>query len=67
MHFLFASLSLCEKCSFLCGECFIIYIFISLQERERESMLERFKSLSEGVNVLETSNHTLEAETSEAR
>ena len=30
-------------------------------------MLERFKSLSEGVNVLETSNHTLEAETSEAR
>nr|XP_049466125.1 centrosomal protein of 135 kDa isoform X2 [Anopheles coluzzii] len=37
------------------------------KERERESMLERFKSLSEGVNVLETSNHTLEAETSEAR
>ncbi|XP_053670277.1 centrosomal protein of 135 kDa [Anopheles nili] len=37
------------------------------KEREREEMLERYKSLSEGVNVLETSNQTLEAETSEAR
>ncbi|XP_058173833.1 centrosomal protein of 135 kDa [Anopheles ziemanni] len=37
------------------------------KEREREEMLERYKSLSEGVNVLETSNHTLEAETSEAK
>uniref|UniRef100_A0A182M0N3 Uncharacterized protein n=1 Tax=Anopheles culicifacies TaxID=139723 RepID=A0A182M0N3_9DIPT len=37
------------------------------KEREREQMLERYRSLSEGVNVLETSNHTLEAETSEAR
>uniref|UniRef100_A0AAG5DMN2 Uncharacterized protein n=1 Tax=Anopheles atroparvus TaxID=41427 RepID=A0AAG5DMN2_ANOAO len=37
------------------------------KEREREEMLERYKSLSEGVNVLETSNLTLEAETSEAK
>ncbi|XP_053669259.1 centrosomal protein of 135 kDa [Anopheles marshallii] len=40
---------------------------LSEKEREREQMLERYRSLSEGVNVLETSNHTLEAETSEAR
>uniref|UniRef100_A0A499FV14 Centrosomal protein of 135 kDa n=1 Tax=Anopheles farauti TaxID=69004 RepID=A0A499FV14_9DIPT len=40
---------------------------LSEKEREREQMLERYKSLSEGVNILETSNHTLEAETSEAR
>ncbi|XP_055621709.1 centrosomal protein of 135 kDa isoform X2 [Toxorhynchites rutilus septentrionalis] len=37
------------------------------KERERESMLEHYKSLSEGVNMLEISNHTLEAESAEAK
>ncbi|XP_055530632.1 centrosomal protein of 135 kDa isoform X2 [Wyeomyia smithii] len=37
------------------------------KEKEREEMLEHYKSLSEGVNILESSNHTLEAESAEVK
>lgn len=40
---------------------------LCIKEREREEMLEHYKSLSEGVNMLEVSNHTLEAESAEAK
>ncbi|XP_058457113.1 putative leucine-rich repeat-containing protein DDB_G0290503 [Malaya genurostris] len=40
---------------------------LCVKEREREEMLEHYKSLSEGVNMLEVSNHTLEAESVEAK
>uniref|UniRef100_A0A1Q3G3E5 Putative myosin class ii heavy chain n=1 Tax=Culex tarsalis TaxID=7177 RepID=A0A1Q3G3E5_CULTA len=40
---------------------------LCVKEREREEMLEHYKSLSEGVNMLEVSNHTLEAESAEAK
>ncbi|XP_062535190.1 centrosomal protein of 135 kDa-like isoform X1 [Armigeres subalbatus] len=40
---------------------------LCIKERERGEMLEHYKSLSEGVNMLEVSNHTLEAESAEAK
>ncbi|XP_053683707.1 centrosomal protein of 135 kDa [Sabethes cyaneus] len=40
---------------------------LCIKEKEREEMLEHYKSLSEGVNMLEVSNHTLEAESAEAK
>ncbi|XP_038107833.1 centrosomal protein of 135 kDa isoform X2 [Culex quinquefasciatus] len=40
---------------------------LCVKEREREEMLEHYKSLSEGVNMLEVSNQTLEVESAEAK
>ncbi|XP_058833557.1 centrosomal protein of 135 kDa [Topomyia yanbarensis] len=40
---------------------------LCIKEKEREEMLEHYKSLSDGVNMLEVSNHTLEVESAEAK